>query len=594
MRIGIEMMAVQLSDCRERGIHRYSSQLVSHLLAQDQRNHYVLYYYEGLPRGTIPWSPNLTIRILRRSTSMQNPILYHLEEIASTNPDGLDLLLMTCPFTNVVGYSIPPRPFNHLKLATLAYDLIPVIYQEQYQGLMNGLYRETMDRLRQYDLFLAISEATRRDFARLLRIAPDRIVNIQGATDFAPAERITGSSSDGLELLPPLGVTKPFVFTVGAGMEWRKNYRGVLQAFAALPAALRDAHQLVVAGKIRKEDIQPMWDLAVEAGMAAQVVLTGYVSDDCLRALYRHCAAFVFPSLYEGFGLPILEAMRCGAPVIAGDNSSQPEVVGDAGLMADVRDAGQLAAQLARVLSAGALARTLRERGPVQARKFCWEQTAATALAALERTARTARTDTNGMPIPSGKPRIAFFAPLPPQSSAVADYAVGLLAELKHYYTIDLYHDPGFVPHVSLASSEFGCHDCRLFDRRARLLQYRSILYHVGDAWHHGFVHETLRKHSGIVTLHDCPLADLQGRYTAAVIVRDSFPSEVIINAPLDTARTLETDHHIQRKRNGARLAALYIELIEKTATQRIDPARPGSSGNVLGGVFEESVAGRA
>lgn len=592
MRIGIEMMAVQLSDCRERGIHRYASQLVSHLLACDRGNQYVLYYYEGLGRGTMPWSPNLTIRVIRRATSTTHPVLYHLEEITSANPDGLDLLLMTCPFTNVVGYPTPPRPLNDLKLAALVYDLIPAIYQEHYQGLVNGMYRATLDRLRRYDLLLAISEATRKDFARLLRIEPDRIVNIRGASDFPVVERVTSESDDRRDLLPALGIAKPFVFTVGAGLEWRKNYQGALRAFAALPAALRDAHQLVVAGKVREEDAEPMRELAADVGVTSHLVLTGYIPDASLQALYRHCAAFVFPSLYEGFGLPILEAMQCGAPVIAGNNSSQPEVLGDAGLLADARDAGQLAAQLSRVLTDGELADTLRGRGPIQARNFRWEQTAATALAALERTAGSnAKALHAGRP--TEKPRLAFFAPLP-QATEVADYAACLLAELKNHYAIDLYHHPGYIPYASLAGSEFGCHDYRLFDRRARLLNYRGILYQMSDGPGHRFVYENLLRHPGIVTLHDASVADLHAHYEAAVIVHHCCPSEVVVKVPLGDGASLALKSslrrladgpneaqrgqsprdHALRKQYWSRVAGFYIDLIEKTAAQRKGPAK--------------------
>ena len=102
-----------------------------------------------------------------------------------------------------------------------------------------------------------------------------------------------------------------------------------------------------------------------------------------LRTLYRRCAAFAFPSLYEGFGLPLLEAMLCGAAVVAGNNSSQPEVVGDAGLLANVADPTDLAAKLAQLLQDPALAATLRTRALVRARQFRWEQTAERALAVL-------------------------------------------------------------------------------------------------------------------------------------------------------------------------------------------------------------------
>ena len=114
-----------------------------------------------------------------------------------------------------------------------------------------------------------------------------------------------------------------------------------------------------------------------------QLVLTDWLSDKALRLLYQRCAAFVFPSMYEGFGLPILEAMHCGAPVIAGNNSSQIEVVGDAGLLFNVADAGELAGHLARLLEEPDRAREMGERAVVQARRFSWEATADKTLEVL-------------------------------------------------------------------------------------------------------------------------------------------------------------------------------------------------------------------
>ena len=210
---------------------------------------------------------------------------------------------------------------------------------------------------------------------------------------------------------------------------------------------------------------------AHDRGVADQLVVTDRVADTALRVLYQQCAAFVFPSSYEGFSLPILEAMHCGAPVVAGKNSSQIEVVGDAGLLFNVADAGELAAQLVRVLDDAGRSRELRERAVVQARRFRWEQTADKALDVLTRPhvpepAVHLRLRRRRAP----RRRIAFFSPLPPLRSGVSDYSARLLDELKRRYTIDLYHDAGYVPHIGLRSPDFGCYDYRLFERNARVL----------------------------------------------------------------------------------------------------------------------------
>ena len=304
-----------------------------------------------------------------------------------------------------------------------------------------------------------------------------------------------------------LGITRPFVYSVGS-LEYRKNLWGLIEAFAMLPVELRQTHQLVLTYALSGPDRDRARQYARDRGVADQLVLTDRLSDKALRVLYQRCAAFVFPSSYEGFGLPILEAMHCGAPVVAGNNSSQIEVVGDAGLLFNLADAGELAAQLVRVLDDSGRARELRERAVVQARRFRWEETADKALDVLTRTHVPEPT----LHLRSGRRRaprrrIAFFSPLPPLRSGVSDYSARLLDELKRRYTIDLYHDAGYVPHIGLQSPDFGCYDYRLFEQNARVLAYHALAYQMGNSHYHGYMYETLLRHPGIVTLHDLSIA---------------------------------------------------------------------------------------
>jgi hypothetical protein len=218
--------------------------------------------------------------------------------------------------------------------------------------------------------------------------------------------------------------------------------------------------------------------------------------------------------MYEGFGLPILEAMHCGAPVIAGNNSSQIEVVGDAGLLFNVADAGELAGHMARLLGEPAWARELGERAAARARRFSWEATADKALQVLTGSHAPAPT---ARPLPAprrpARRRIAFFSPLPPLASPVADHAARLLEELSRRYTVDLYHDAGSLPYIGLRSPEPGCYDYRLFERNSRALGYHALVYQMGDSHHHHYMYDTLLRHPGVVALHDLGLAGFQFSY---------------------------------------------------------------------------------
>ena len=111
--------------------------------------------------------------------------------------------------------------------------------------------------------------------------------------------------------------------------------------------------------------------------------------------------------------------------------------------------------------------------------------------------------------------RIAFFSPLPPLRSEVSDYSARLLDELKRRYTIDLYHDAGYLPHIGLRSPDFGCYDYRLFERNAGVLDYHALVYQMGNSPYHGYMYETLLRHPGIVTLHDLGLAGFHFWYAS-------------------------------------------------------------------------------
>ncbi len=159
----------------------------------------------------------------------------------------------------------------------------------------------------------------------------------------------------------------------------------LIDAFARLPLSLRDAHELVLVGDFRRR--QDIRDRVSRVGIEKQSIFTGVVTDEHLIELYQRAALFVFPSRYEGFGLPVLEAMASGCPVISSNASSLPEVAGDAAILVDPLDVGGFARTMDRVLSDSDLRQTLCAKGLVQAAKFSWDQTARDTLAVYQKVA---------------------------------------------------------------------------------------------------------------------------------------------------------------------------------------------------------------
>jgi glycosyltransferase involved in cell wall biosynthesis len=220
------------------------------------------------------------------------------------------------------------------------------------------------------------SEFSRRDMVASYGVSPDKIAVIPLAADarFRPL-----ATDDITPVLDRYGLRPGFLFSLGR-LNRRKNLEGLLMAYGRLRADAVSAPPLVIGGKP---------DIGVEAVVrrarlsvgGAGVIFAGLIPDGDLPAFYNGAACFVYPSLFEGFGLPVLEAMACGSPVVASNRAALPELVADAGLLVDPEAVDGLAAAIVRVLVDGALARALRARGLARSRQYSWAETARQTLA---------------------------------------------------------------------------------------------------------------------------------------------------------------------------------------------------------------------
>ncbi|MFN8535182.1 MAG: glycosyltransferase family 1 protein [Dehalococcoidia bacterium] len=284
---------------------------------------------------------------------------------------GADLL-------HVPGFDAPVRPPCPVVLTV--HDLIGAIFPENLP-LVSRLYwaRWLPFTLRFAQAIVADSEATRRDILRLTKVgAPITVVPLGVDPSFAPADPQSVSA-----LRARYGLSGPFLLYVGT-LEPRKGIDTLVDALALLEGRL----PLVLAGQRGW-----YWDRVASRiarhGLADRVVRLDYVPDADLPALYSAAEVFVYPSRYEGFGLPVLEAMACGAPVVTTTAASLPEVAGEAAVLAAPDDAATLAASIARLLDDRTLAAALAGRGQARAATFTWERTARATLAVYEAVLRS-------------------------------------------------------------------------------------------------------------------------------------------------------------------------------------------------------------
>jgi glycosyltransferase involved in cell wall biosynthesis len=259
--------------------------------------------------------------------------------------------------------------FAPIPTAVIVYDLVPFIEGAQAQKRAAQIEKATIrPALRRAAALPCISEATERDLLELFPTARGKTSSIPLAAHPRFAQPRTESELAAARARHDL----PERFVLGVGtLEPRKNLVRLIEAWTALPPEARAGAQLALVGP-RGWEVEDIERRAGEAGVRT----LGFVSDDDLAALYTGCTAFAYPSLYEGFGLPVLEAMAAGAPTVTSSVSSLPEVAGDAALMVDPHDTAALTDALARLLADDALRDRLRAAGRERARRFSWARTA--------------------------------------------------------------------------------------------------------------------------------------------------------------------------------------------------------------------------
>jgi glycosyltransferase involved in cell wall biosynthesis len=249
----------------------------------------------------------------------------------------------------------------------LSFMRVPECSEPSLRTYLNEVVPRSVGRA---DVVLADSESTRQDVLELLKVAPGRVQVIYAGVDdgFQPVR-------DPLILEQTrtrYGLPQRFVLGVGT-LQPRKNYRRLVEAFARLRG--QDDVRLIISGA-RGWMYEEIFRRVDELGLTGRVLFPGYVAEGDLPALYSLAEVFAFPSLYEGFGLPPLEAMACGTPVVVSRTSSLPEVVGDAAWQIDPLSVEELAEALGTLLGSSTRRATLVERGLVQARRFAWSEAA--------------------------------------------------------------------------------------------------------------------------------------------------------------------------------------------------------------------------
>lgn len=397
MRIVIDLQAMQ-TESRLRGIGRYATSFVSALIRQSDRNDLVFVLsdlfgdtIEPLTHGPLAAVKD-RICIFRGlgpvrasdSSALKNREFEELSFQTFIENLAPDLVLIMSPFEGFVDDALTLRSSARFPIATIIYDLIPYVRQEEYlpsSGIYREFYLDKIDTIKKYDVYLTISEYSRHELIRYLDVDPSKVRNIDGAVD-----DVFCRSEDSSLICDIVNVGEYILYTGGA--DPRKNLKRLFTAYASLPIELKERHKIVMAGRVPEGE-----KIALEAHARAlnisteNIIWLGYVSDDVLAQLYSHCRIFIFPSYHEGLGLPVLEAMHCGAAVIAANATSLPQLVVLEDALFDPLDVVSISTVLKRSLCDEDFHDKLVRNAHEQAHKYSWDRTAALGLEALESTA---------------------------------------------------------------------------------------------------------------------------------------------------------------------------------------------------------------
>ena len=589
MRIVIDLQGRQSSGSKNRGIGRYSL-AISKAIARNKKNHEVIIvlssafpneaeeirseFKDLLPyKNIVTWSCSgdtsfLTAEKRHRKTAELDRELFLLD----LKPDIIYIASLFEGHNDSVVTSIN-TVLSDVPVAATLYDLIPLIHEKNYldhHANFKQWYLEKIEHAKRADLLLAISESSRQEALTYLDCKPDEVVNIGTAAD-DQFYQITLSKSERSKLLSRYNLKDDFLMYTG-GIDHRKNIEGLIQAYALLPGSLRSRHQLAIVCSIDKNKREVLEALVKKEGLDNnEVIFTGFISEEDLIGLYNLCKAFIFPSWHEGFGLPALEAMWCGAPVIAADSSSLPEVVGWNEALFDPYSNQAMAKMIERVLTDELFRAKLRKNGSRQIQKFSWDISAQKAIEAFEKAKKIPHRNKPE----AERLKLAYISSLPPKQSHSFNKNIELISQLNQCYDIDMVISQANLPNQWIPEY-VNIVDVQTFRDNSN---YDRVLYHFNNSEFYCYMLALLLEVPGVAILSNpslssethCDNRSPGPEYINNQIILD-YAKGTIVHSKSETKQLAqEIEKHYAKKRRKREGFSELQERVAKAEKKAID-----------------------
>jgi glycosyltransferase involved in cell wall biosynthesis len=338
MNISFDLVYTQTAS-NQRGIGRYASNLIEAIKKIDKKNSH--YFFKP--------------QLICSEMDFKNQVQYFIWK------HKIDVFHIMSPFD--YWFNLKKEWFLNVKVAVIFYDAIPWIYPEVYflNPFFKMKYNNILEFIKTCDMIFTISETSKRDGVTYGGFAPEKVKVIYGGLD--PQFKVIQPFS--LKMVTEkFKITKPYIFYTG-GMDFRKNIPRLVEAFKQANRELNHKYQLVISGTVNPQTFSLLQE--------QDVIYTGYVSNEDLVKLYNGAVLFVFPSLYEGLGFPVLEAMACGTPVLTSNTSSLVEIGKDVAYLVNPYDVDEIAKGMVYLLSNEVILDELRKRGLKHVQSFQWD-----------------------------------------------------------------------------------------------------------------------------------------------------------------------------------------------------------------------------
>ena len=448
----------------------------------------------------------------------------------------IDVFYITSPFeSSYINYE--KEWFLDTKVVSTVYDIIPYVLKEFYLSdkKTKKWYMKCVENIRWNDKNLVISKSVKDDMIKYLDFQEDKIDVIYGAVDYQYKE-IEVNPQIKESIFNKFSIKDKFIMCTG-GDDDRKNIVALIDAYSRMPKTLVKEYQLVIVCKLSPESENKYNKIIKNKNLINRVVLTNFVSTQELIYLYNLATIMAFPSIYEGFGLPVVEAWACGTPVLTSNNSSLGEIAGDGAIIVDPYNISDISRGLVEALSVVDL-EDLLNRGKERLKLFQWDKVADLAIQSINSMAHELvdKEITNK--------RIAFFTPLPPIQSGISDYSVDIIMELSKYLEIDVFVDDGYSPGKIEGVQIYNHKD---FNKRSN--NYVDVIYQIGNSEYHLYMYEYIKKTKCTVVLHDY---NMHGVFQYIALSKGKNNMKLYSEIIQSDYTQAETEDYIKKLSNGS------------------------------------------